>query len=126
EKKGEESGKTDSGNRMKPLFKPSDMKQFVKELGEVQTKLVKGSNNLTALAERDVGTAPKDLVYEEYKLKLYLYKEEARVTCSVPVLIVYALVNRQYMLDLQPDISMVRNLLRAGIDLYIIDWGYPM
>lgn len=111
---------------MKPLFKPSDMKEFVKELGEVQTKLIKGSNNLAALAEIDVGTAPKDLVYEEDKLKLYHYKQEARVTCSVPVLIVYALVNRQYMLDLQPDRSMVRNLLRAGIDLYIIDWGYPM
>src|SRR6266436_4983879 len=114
---------------MKPLFKTSDLKQFVKEMGEVQTKLIKGSNNLADVAEIDVGTAPKDLVYEEDKLKLYHYKpdkQKARATCSVPVLIVYALVNRQYMLDLQPDRSMVRNLLRDGIDLYIIDWGYPM
>ncbi|HTR45540.1 MAG TPA: class III poly(R)-hydroxyalkanoic acid synthase subunit PhaC, partial [Thermodesulfovibrionales bacterium] len=36
-----------------------------------------------------------------------------------------ALVNRQYMLDLQPDRSIVRNLLQHGMDLYIIDWGYP-
>jgi len=43
----------------------------------------------------------------------------------VPVLIVYALVNRQYMLDIQPDRSIVRNLLQRGMDLYIIDWGYP-
>jgi polyhydroxyalkanoate synthase len=43
----------------------------------------------------------------------------------VPVLIVYALVNRQYMLDLQPDRSFIRNLLDQGLDIYIIDWGYP-
>jgi polyhydroxyalkanoate synthase len=40
-------------------------------------------------------------------------------------LIVYALVNRQYMLDLQPDRSMIRNLLGLGLDVFIIDWGYP-
>jgi len=64
-------------------------------------------------------------VYEEDKLKLYHYRQEGKVTCGVPVLIVYALVNRQYMLDLQPDRSIVRNLLQHGMDLYIIDWGYP-
>jgi polyhydroxyalkanoate synthase subunit PhaC len=41
------------------------------------------------------------------------------------VLIVYALVNRQYMLDLQPDRSFIRNMLKFGLDVYIIDWGYP-
>ncbi|MFI5304016.1 MAG: class III poly(R)-hydroxyalkanoic acid synthase subunit PhaC [Nitrospiria bacterium] len=101
------------------------MRQFVKELGALQVKLLQGSNNLADLDKIDVGTAPKELVFEEDKLKLYHYQPEARISCSVPVLIVYALVNRQYMLDLQPDRSMVRNLLRAGLDLYIIDWGYP-
>jgi polyhydroxyalkanoate synthase len=110
---------------MKPLFTTSNIKQLVKELGEVQTKLLKGATNLAGMDEIDVGTAPKELIYEEDKLKLYHYRQEAKVTCSIPVLITYALVNRQYMLDLQPDKSFVRNLLRHGIDLYIIDWGYP-
>jgi polyhydroxyalkanoate synthase len=43
----------------------------------------------------------------------------------VPVLVVYALVNRQTMLDLQPDRSMIRGLLGAGFDVYMIEWGYP-
>jgi polyhydroxyalkanoate synthase len=64
-------------------------------------------------------------VYEEDKLQLYHYAQENEVTCKTPVLIVYALVNRQYMLDLQPDKSIVRNLLQHGHDLYIVDWGYP-
>jgi polyhydroxyalkanoate synthase len=41
------------------------------------------------------------------------------------VLIVYALVNRPYMADLQEDRSMIRGLLDQGLDVYLIDWGYP-
>ncbi len=110
---------------MKSAVENFDIRNFIKELGEVNTKLIKGTENLAGIEEIDVGTAPKELVYEEDKLKLYHYKQEGKVTCGVPVLIVYALVNRQYMLDLQPDRSIVRNLLQHGMDLYIIDWGYP-
>lgn len=110
---------------MKSPFMPFDMKDIAKELGETFTKLIKGAETLTEIEEIDVGTAPKELVYEEDKLKIYHYKQEGEMTCKVPVLIVYALVNRQYMLDLQPDRSIVRNLLQHGLDVYIIDWGYP-
>jgi polyhydroxyalkanoate synthase len=102
-----------------------DLQNFIQELGEVNRKLIKGTETLAGIDEIDVGTAPKELVYEEDKLKLYHYKQEGSVTCRTPVLIVYALVNRQYMLDIQPDRSIVRNLLQRGMDLYIIDWGYP-
>ena len=37
----------------------------------------------------------------------------------------YALINRETMLDLQPGRSVVERFLAAGIDLYMIDWGYP-
>jgi len=110
---------------MKTPFIPPDTKKIIQELGELNRKLIKGTSTLTEVDDIDVGTAPKELVYEEDKLKLYHYKQEGKVTCRVPVLIVYALVNRQYMLDLQPDRSIVRNLLQHGMDLYIIDWGYP-
>src|SRR5512143_2092317 len=110
---------------MKALFDTTAVRTSVKECGEVSTKLIKGSEVLTEIDEIDVGTAPKELVYEEDKLQLFHYTQENPVTCGVPVLIAYALVNRQYMLDLQPDKSIVRNLLQHGMDLYIIDWGYP-
>ena len=110
---------------MKSLLDTCALKNFVRELGDVSINLIKGSEILTGLDGIDVGTAPKKLVYQEDKLELYHYTQEGEVTCSVPVLIVYALVNRQYMLDLQPDRSIVRNLLQHGMDVYIIDWGYP-
>jgi polyhydroxyalkanoate synthase len=110
---------------MKSPFMAFDERALVKELGDLHAKLIKGVGALAEIDEIDVGTAPKQLVYEEDKLKLYRYSRNAEASCRTPVLIVYALVNRQYMLDLQPDRSMIRNLLALGLDVFIIDWGYP-
>ncbi len=41
------------------------------------------------------------------------------------MLVVCALVNRYYIVDLQPDLSVIRRYLERGIDVYIIDWGDP-
>lgn len=110
---------------MNTPFSTLDAKAIMKQLGELNSKLIKGTEFLSEIDEIDVGTAPKTLVYEEDKLKLYHYKPEADKAIGVPVLIVYALVNRPYMLDIQPDRSFIRNLLKLGLDIYIIDWGYP-
>lgn len=110
---------------MKTPMMTFDAKSLLKDLGDINIKFIKGANALTQIDEIDVGTANKELVYEEDKLKLYRYTREGEITCRTPVLIVYALVNRQYMLDLQPDRSMIRNLLQLGLDVFIIDWGYP-
>jgi class III poly(R)-hydroxyalkanoic acid synthase PhaC subunit len=42
-----------------------------------------------------------------------------------PILIVYAFINRHYILDLVPEVSVVRNLLKQGFDIYATDWGTP-
>lgn len=42
-----------------------------------------------------------------------------------PLLIVYAFINRHYILDLLPEISVVRSLLRQGFDIFATDWGTP-
>jgi len=42
-----------------------------------------------------------------------------------PVLVIYAFINRHYILDLLPEISVVRNLLNQGLDIFATDWGTP-
>jgi len=107
-------------------FMRFDVENIAKDIGELSQKLIGGFDSLKDVKEIDVGTAPKELVYQDDKMKLYHYKSQKKKgLCKVPVILVYALVNKQYMLDLQPDRSIVRNLLDHGIDLYIIDWGYP-
>ena len=44
---------------------------------------------------------------------------------STPVLVIYAFINRHYILDLLPEVSVVRNLLNQGLDIFATDWGTP-
>ena len=46
-------------------------------------------------------------------------------TVTTPILMVYAFINRHYILDLLPEISIVKNLLKQGFDIYATDWGTP-
>src|ERR1700689_544384 len=80
---------------------------------------------LAAASQRAAGCSQKEAVWQSGKLRLYRYRPVARPTRGVPLLIVYALVNRPYMMDLQEDRSLIRGLLAQGIDVYLIDWGYP-
>ena len=73
----------------------------------------------------DVGTTPSDVVYTENKLRLLHYRPLADARAGTPVLVVYALINKPYILDLQDDRSVVRSLLSRGLDVYLIDWGVP-
>ena len=71
------------------------------------------------------GGSERDVVYREDKLTLYRYRPLVPASGRTPLLIVYALVNRPTMLDLQPDRSLIRRLLERGLDVYLLDWGSP-
>lgn len=97
----------------------------LKELNDMSAKLMKSYETLNQIHEVDIATTPKTAVYTEDKLTLYRYDREAEASFKTPVLIVYALVNTYKMLDLQPDRSYIKNLLNNGLDVYLIDWGFP-
>jgi polyhydroxyalkanoate synthase len=97
----------------------------LEEISKFNRKLASGAQTLSNLEEPMDYATEKDTVYQENKLTLYHYRPRVKDPCGVPVLIAYALVNRPYMTDLQPDRSVVRNLLDHGMDVYLIDWGYP-
>lgn len=72
----------------------------------------------------ETNKTPRDLVFQMDKMKLYHYKPMVKSPNSIPVLIVYALMNKQYIMDIQQNKSFVKKLLELGLDLYIVDWGY--
>jgi len=71
------------------------------------------------------GASAREVVFRRDKVQLYHYRSLSAPAPVAPLLIVYALVNRPHLLDLQPDRSLIRGLLQAGLDVYLIDWGYP-
>ncbi|MCO5759950.1 MAG: class III poly(R)-hydroxyalkanoic acid synthase subunit PhaC [Chromatiaceae bacterium] len=96
------------------------------EMLDYSRKLGKGMENLLNADKIDTGVSPRDAVYKEDKLVLYRYQAPEGVKRNpVPLLVVYALVNRPYMTDIQEDRSTIKGLLATGQDVYLIDWGYP-
>jgi polyhydroxyalkanoate synthase len=74
-----------------------------------------------------IAQTPKELVWTLNKTKLYRYipvvpKEKRH---PVPFLLVFALMNRPYILDLRPGHSFVEYMVNKGYDLYLLDWGAP-
>ena len=82
------------------------METMIKETAKIQQKLLKGFENLMNIKDVEAGVTPKELVYKEDKVQLFYYKPRAKSVCPVPLLVVYALVNRQYMMDIQDDLSL--------------------
>ena len=77
------------------------------------------------LPKPEITQSAKTVVYQQDKIKLYHYTPLKKNTHAIPLLITFALVNRPYILDLQPDRSLIQALLQVGIDVYLLDWGYP-
>ena len=71
----------------------------------------------------EVGTTQKIVVYNDNGVNLYRYNPVTKKQYETPLVIVYALINKPYILDLAPNRSVVRRFLQAGFDVYLIDWG---
>ncbi|MDH5823489.1 class III poly(R)-hydroxyalkanoic acid synthase subunit PhaC [Luteimonas sp. RD2P54] len=99
--------------------------RIAEEAVRFQQKLGAGLDTLREVDDVDYGATQKQEVWRDGKTVLYRFIGDKAPTAKVPLLICYALVNRPYMVDLQSDRSIVRNLLARGEDVYIIDWGYP-
>nr|AKH41064.1 PHA synthase large subunit [Halogranum amylolyticum] len=111
---------------MNPFVRALDMqrKQWERST-ELVEKATATPDGVETMSEVDVGQTPSEVVYEENKLQLLHYESMTEEQHSVPILVVYALINRPYILDLQPDRSVVRTLLENGFDVYLVDWGEP-
>lgn len=68
---------------------------------------------------------PRHLVYQHDKIKLYHYQAKNKKTHLIPLLVVFSTVNRPEILDLFPEQSFIGELLQNGMDVYLLDWGYP-
>jgi polyhydroxyalkanoate synthase len=100
------------------------LKNIEEDRKTTRTKLRKASSVLTSELNTDISTTPYDVVYEEDRVRLKHYRTE-QVRLKTPLLIIYALINRETMLDLQPRRSVVESLLNQGVEIYMVDWGYP-
>jgi polyhydroxyalkanoate synthase len=74
-----------------------------------------------------VAQTPKELVWSLNKAKLFRYVPTVPQSDrhAVPLLLVFALMNRPSILDLRPGNSFVEYMVSRGYDVYLLDWGRP-
>jgi polyhydroxyalkanoate synthase len=75
--------------------------------------------------EPDVWPSSFEVLDEQGVFRLLLYHPMAERKYVTPILVVYAFINRPYVLDLSAGISVIRRYLETGFQVYMIDWGYP-
>ncbi|AFU58999.1 poly(R)-hydroxyalkanoic acid synthase [Candidatus Nitrososphaera gargensis Ga9.2] len=97
----------------------------LEEFEEAYRKLEKAKNILHTAGNIEVGQTPHEILAETRTYRLLHYQQMVSKTAKTPILVVYALINKSYVLDLQPDKSWIRSLLSQGFDVYLIDWKAP-
>jgi polyhydroxyalkanoate synthase len=98
---------------------------FTEQTLAYQTRLRTFTKVLSTKAA--IAQTPKELVWTLNKAKLYRYTPvvPAESRYPVPLLLVFAIMNRPYILDLRPGHSFVEFMVRSGFDVYLLDWGRP-
>ncbi len=101
------------------------LKNLAEEAESAQKRMGKAADVLLGDLKTDIAATPYEVVYQQDRVKLKHYKPIKKKRVKTPLLLIYALINRETMLDLSPGRSVVENFLQQGVDLYMIDWGYP-
>jgi polyhydroxyalkanoate synthase len=99
--------------------------KLAEDADKAQERVQRASDVLLGPLETAIATTPYDVVYEEDRVRLKHYLPVTETQFNTPLMVVYALINRETMLDLQPGRSVVQTFLKSGLDLYMVDWGYP-
>jgi polyhydroxyalkanoate synthase len=101
-----------------------DYSSFIKD-PENAGKLQKMSNLLSDIKSIKTGLTEYEVIRETPLFRLLHYKPIKEQSYEYPVLIVYALINKSYIFDLQENRSWIRNLLEQGFNVYLLDWKSP-
>jgi polyhydroxyalkanoate synthase len=74
-----------------------------------------------------IDQTPRDEIWRLNKAKLYHYlpTKPSGEHYPVPLLLVYALINKPFIFDLVPGRSFIEFMLDQGFEIYLLDWGEP-
>jgi polyhydroxyalkanoate synthase len=101
------------------------MADFLRQSAKDLERLMKVPGVLGKDLPASIGETPYEIVYKEDRIRLKHYRPVGEKRIETVLLVVYALINRETMLDLQPDRSVIQGLLQGGAEVYMIDWGTP-
>jgi polyhydroxyalkanoate synthase len=80
--------------------------------------------------QKDLELSPFEIEYKYGNIRLLHFKnnnkdEQGNQSNINSILIIYATINRFHILDIDHNRSVIRSLISKGLDVYVLDWGYP-
>jgi polyhydroxyalkanoate synthase len=96
----------------------------LRTLSRVPGATLEFANVILTTPDAPIGQTPRDVVWTHRGTTLYRYRSSQRKH-AIPVLLVFALINRPEIFDLRRGSSFVEFLLEQGFDVFLVDWGVP-
>ena len=83
------------------------------------------ANRMLEPLRDSINRTASEVIERKDRFNLLHYKSDHPTAHKTPLLVVGSLINRYYILDLLPHVSIIKNLQRQGFDIYATDWGTP-
>lgn len=111
----------------------SQGENLVKGFTHLLEDLERGHGNLrismTDYAAFKVGenlaVTPGKVIYQNDLIQLIQYAPTTKEVYKTPLLVIPAWINKYYILDLQPDNSLIKHLVDNGYTVFVISWVNP-